>query len=62
MHKDEINVEYRDGYLTIRREKKFEHEDKHNDFYLLELKSPTSSFLCFLNYIIHMNKLNVNPI
>ena len=36
MHKDEINVEYRDGYLTIRGEKKFEHEDKRKDFHRIE--------------------------
>jgi len=36
MHKDEIKVEYRDGYLTIRGEKKFEHEDKRKDFHRIE--------------------------
>ena len=37
MGKDEINVEYRDGYLTIRGEKKFEQEDKRKDFHRIEL-------------------------
>ncbi len=36
MGKDEIKVEYRDGYLTIRGEKKFEHEDKRKDFHRIE--------------------------
>ena len=36
MKKDEIEVEYRDGYLTIRGEKKFEHEEKKKDFHRIE--------------------------
>lgn len=36
MKKDEIDVEYRDGYLTIRGEKKFEHEEKKKDFHRIE--------------------------
>ncbi len=36
MKKDEIEVEYRDGYLTILGEKKFEHEEKKKDFHRIE--------------------------
>ena len=36
MKKNEIEVEYRDGYLTIRGEKKFEHEEKRKDFHRIE--------------------------
>ena len=36
MKKDEIEVEYRDSYLTIRGEKKFEHEEKKKDFHRIE--------------------------
>ncbi len=36
MKKDEIDVEYRDGYLMIRGEKKCEHEDKRKDFHRIE--------------------------
>ena len=36
MNKDEIDVEYRDGFLTIRGEKKFEHEEKKKDFHRIE--------------------------
>ncbi|MBM4310720.1 MAG: Hsp20/alpha crystallin family protein [Deltaproteobacteria bacterium] len=36
MKKDEIDVEYRDGYLMIRGEKKFEREDKRRDFHRIE--------------------------
>jgi HSP20 family protein len=36
MKKDEIEVEYRDGCLMIRGEKKFEHEDKRKDFHRIE--------------------------
>lgn len=36
MQKDEIDVECHDGYLTIRGEKKFEHEDKRKDFHRIE--------------------------
>jgi len=34
--KDEIQVEYRDGLLTIKGEKKFEHEEKKKDFHRIE--------------------------
>ncbi len=36
MKKDEIDVQYHDGYLTIRGEKKFEHEEKKKDFHRIE--------------------------
>lgn len=36
MKKDGIEVEYRDGYLTICGEKKFEHEEKKKDFHRIE--------------------------
>lgn len=36
MKKDEIDVEFRDGYLTIRGEKKFEQEEKKKDFHRIE--------------------------
>ena len=36
MKKDEIDVEYRDGSLTIRGEKKFEQEEKKKDFHRIE--------------------------
>jgi HSP20 family protein len=36
MQKDDIHVEYNDGYLTIRGEKKFEHEEKKKNFHRIE--------------------------
>lgn len=36
MKKDEIDVEYRDGYLTVRGEKKFEQEEQEKDFHRIE--------------------------
>ena len=36
MKKDEIHVEYRDGMLTIKGEKRFEHEEKKKDFHRIE--------------------------
>jgi len=36
MKKDDIHVEYKDGYVTIKGEKKFEHEEKKKDFHRLE--------------------------
>jgi HSP20 family protein len=36
MNKDEIEVEYRDGFLTIRGEKRFENEEKKKDFHRIE--------------------------
>jgi len=36
MKKDEIDVEFRDGYLMIRGEKKFEQEEKKKDFHRIE--------------------------
>jgi HSP20 family protein len=34
--KDETSVEYRDGVLTIKGEKKFEHEENKKDFHRIE--------------------------
>ncbi len=36
MKKDDINVEFNNGRLVIRGEKKFEHEDKKKDFHRIE--------------------------
>ncbi len=36
LNKDDIQVEYQNGYLTIRGEKKFEHEEKKKDFHRIE--------------------------
>lgn len=36
MKKDDINVEYHDGYLTIKGEKKCEHEEKKKNFHRIE--------------------------
>lgn len=36
MRKDDIHVEYLDGYLNIRGEKKFEHEEKKKNFHRIE--------------------------
>jgi HSP20 family protein len=34
--KDDIQVEYNNGYVTIKGEKKFEHEEKKKDFHRIE--------------------------
>lgn len=36
MQKEDINVDYHDGYLTIKGEKKFEHEEKKKNFHRIE--------------------------
>jgi HSP20 family protein len=36
MQKDDIHVEYHNGYLTIKGEKKFEHEEKKKNFHRIE--------------------------
>jgi len=36
MQKEDIHVDYRDGYLTIKGEKKFEHEEKKKNFHRIE--------------------------